>query len=43
MFTYFTSLKNEGFAATLFALKYIVDAAKSSARKPLRFYSQLVT
>ncbi len=31
MFTSFPSLKNEGFAAMLFALKYIFDAAKSSA------------
>ncbi len=31
MFTSFPSLKNEGFAAMLFALKDIFDAAKSSA------------
>ncbi len=31
MFTSFPSLKHEGFAAMLFALKYICVAAKSSA------------
>ncbi len=31
------SLKNEGFAAILFALNSIFDAAKSSALKPFKF------
>ncbi len=37
MLTCFPSLKNEGFAAMLLALKEIFDAAKSSARKRLSF------